>query len=322
MRNFRVALFGAGAMGTNHARVIAQSPHSKLSMVIDPDLQKGQKLADQYGASWEPELQNLQNLDYMVIASPTEKHFSIAMNAIMNDIPVLIEKPISNSFSETKILIDAARQRSIPLVCGLVERFNPAFLTLKAMITEVINIQTIRHSPYTPRVLNSVSADLLIHDLDLVVNLFGSNPIDLQSKSYSLSYKENPIPDAVDVLVGFSSSRFANLSVSRIGHRKIRSMSVFEKERLIEVDLLRRDITIYKHINEDVTSDGLGYKQQTVIEIPGLVTNEEPLMAQLNSFIQTISSGHSLNPSSDLDPILNIHEWLEKIENNENRNCK
>ncbi len=322
MKNYRVALFGAGAMGSNHARVISQSSHSKLSLVVDPDEPRGQNIANQYGATWKPELQSFKNIDYIIVASPTEEHFTIAMNAIMSDVPVLVEKPISNNFAETKILIDAARHRKIPLICGLVERFNPAFLTLRDIVTDVLSIQTIRHSPYTPRILNSVSVDLLVHDLDLVINLFKSEPIDLQTRSLSLNSVKGTIPDAVDVLVGFPDSRFANISVSRIGQRKIRSMSVFERERLIEVDLLRRDITIYKHISEDVSTDGLGYKQQTVIEIPGLITNEEPLMAQLNSFIRTISSGSHLEQSSDLDSILRIHSWLENIENNENSNCK
>jgi predicted dehydrogenase len=305
-------------MGSNHARVISQSGHSRLSVIVDPDERVGQSIASRHSTIWAPKLEDFSNLDYVVVASPSQHHFTIAMNAISADVPVLIEKPISNTFAETMALVSAARERNIPLTCGLVERFNPAFLTLKKIVSEMISIHTVRHSPYSPRISSSVTSDLLIHDLDLAINLFGSNPLDLQLKSLSLNHESLGVPDAVDLLAGFSDSRFGNMSVSRIGHRKIRTMSILEKDRLIEVDMLRRDITIYKHLDEDVSTDGLGYKQQTIIEIPGLITNEEPLMAQLNSFSRSLVNRDKGEVSSELDSILNIHRWLEEIEKIEN----
>jgi hypothetical protein len=60
-------------------------------------------------------------------------------------------------------------------------------------------------------------------------------------------------------------------------------------DRVIEVDLLRQGVTLYRHIDGDAaTEDGLGYRQQTVIEIPALVNMGEPLGAQLNRFVDLI----------------------------------
>jgi hypothetical protein len=63
----------------------------------------------------------------------------------------------------------------------------------------------------------------------------------------------------------------------------------YEDERLIEVDLLRQDITIYKHIFESITDEEIGYRQQTIIDIPVLRYHGEPLMLQLDHFVSLIN---------------------------------
>ena len=58
---------------------------------------------------------------------------------------------------------------------------------------------------------------------------------------------------------------------------------------MIEVDLLRRDVTIYRHVSESSVDGGArGYRQQTVIEIPELLTSREPLVAQFDAFLDLV----------------------------------
>ena len=87
-------------------------------------------------------------------------------------------------------------------------------------------------------------------------------------------------------MLTFPGGGLGTVSASRLGQRKVRSLVVAELDRLIELDLLRRDVTIYRHISHEAASaDGRGYRQQTVIEIPELVTATEPLVAQLQRFV-------------------------------------
>ncbi len=309
----KVALFGAGAMGANHARIVAQSSHSTLSAIIDPNPISGQELAMKYNCRWWSRIEDYSAFDYVIIASPTEEHFQDSYNALKQHVPVLIEKPVSTDIDETKTLIDLSKEKNTPLMCGLVERFNPAVMTVESIVEDVIGIYTTRHSPMIPRTKTDIDGDLLIHDLDICMRFMNSDPHTLQSSHYVNRRSGIEIIDAMDVIASFSENRFANLSVSRLSHRKIRSLSLLEKTRLIEVDLLRRDITIYKNVIEESVEKNLSYRQQTVIEIPSLVTNKEPLAAQLDYFVHLLEEKNDFDIEEERLKILKLHQMLKKI---------
>jgi len=83
-----------------------------------------------------------------------------------------------------------------------------------------------------------------------------------------------------------------------------------EPDRLIEIDLLRRDITIYRHIDDDLPADRDGYKQQTVIEIPTLRYSDEPLAAQLAHYVGLI--GGEGDADAERDSILPAHRVVHE----------
>lgn len=309
----KVALFGAGAMGSNHARIVAQSNHSMLLAIIDPNPITGQQLAMKYNCKWWSAIEDYSPFDYVIIASPTEVHFQDSYCALKQQVPVLIEKPVSIDINETKALLDLSREENTPLMCGLVERFNPAVLTVEGIIEDVIGIYTTRHSPMIPRTKTDIDGDLLIHDLDICMRFMDSEPHTVQSSEYVNRRSGMEIIDAMDVIAGFSGNRFANLSVSRLSHRKIRSLNLLERTRLIEVDLLRRDITIYKNVNEESVEKRLSYRQQTVIEIPSLITNNEPLAAQLDYFVRLLDERNEVNIEEEKLRILKLHQVLKQI---------
>ena len=86
------------------------------------------------------------------------------------------------------------------------------------------------------------------------------------------------------------------MSASRIGQRKLRSLVITEVDRLVEIDLLRRDVTIYRHVSHDsVTDNGLGYRQQTIIDIPELVSGREPLATQLDRFVDLLTGAADID---------------------------
>jgi predicted dehydrogenase len=286
----RILLVGAGSMGSLHARVISQSPSADLAMIVDPRPDVGSAVADRYGATWAPSLDTLDGIDGVVIAAATEAHHELAMAVLAQSIPVLVEKPVAASLDQTLEIIDESRLRNVPLMCGLLERFNPAVLTAKAMTEAPVHVSAIRHSPYVPRILTGVSWDLLVHDVDLAVNLLGGEPTEINgSLGYFHPNSVAGAEDVAEVVLGFPAGGLAHISASRIGQRKVRTLTIHDIDKLIEIDLLRRDVTVYRHVSDQaVTDDGRGYRHQTVIEIPELVTAQEPLAAQLDHFVGLI----------------------------------
>ncbi|MEJ2858087.1 MULTISPECIES: Gfo/Idh/MocA family protein [unclassified Saccharothrix] len=287
----KVALVGVGSMGSLHARVTSQSERCELTRVVDPREDVGKRVADNYGARWTPEIGDLSDVDAVIVASATESHFPLALEVLNQGKPLLVEKPVCADLAETEEVLALSEKLGLPVMCGLLERYNPAVMTALELITEPVYVSAIRHSPYAPRIRTGVAWDLLVHDVDLAIRCMGG----AEPHGFSAGvgqFHPDSVPGAEDVvntLLTFPSGAIASVSASRIGQRKIRSLSITELDRLIEVDLLTRNITIYHHVSQDAaTPDGRGYRQQAIIEIPELVTAREPLATQLDRFLDLI----------------------------------
>jgi predicted dehydrogenase len=283
----RIALIGAGAIGSLHARVIAQSENAELVLVVDPDPDSGEALAERWRTTWAPELDSFRDIDGVIIASPTSAHVEWASRALDAGKPVLVEKPISDDLLLTEALLAKASARAVPLMCGLQERFNAAVCTALEIIEEPVLVMTVRHSPHLARITTGVSHDLLIHDVDLVLRMAGQMPASL-SASFGFAHPDSMhgAEDIAGAMLRFDDGMLATLSANRISQRKVRTLAVNELDRLIEVDLVRQDVTVYRHV-EGAWLDGhnAGVRQQTVIDIPVVQNMREPLADQLDHFI-------------------------------------
>ncbi len=285
----RLMLIGAGSMGTHHARVAATSTRASLAVVVDRDENAARTLADRCGVAWAAE-PDFSGVDAVIVAATTEVHRQVADAVLAAGLPLLLEKPLAPDIDAARAIVTASQAHGTPLMCGYVERFNPAVLTARAFVTEPTYVTAQRHSPYSPRIKTGVAWDLLVHDVDLAIQLLGSAPTTVQSALRTFSPLSLPdAEDVADVILGFESGAIANVSAARIGHRKVRTMVIHEQDRLIELDLLRRGVTIYRHVSEQLSDNGRGYRQQTIIEIPDLITSQEPLAAQLDRFIDLIT---------------------------------
>lgn len=190
-------------------------------------------------------------------------------------------KPLAATYEQSVDLVDRASRTGVPLMCGLLERYNPAVRTAREFAGDVWQVNGIRHSPFVSRIATGVATDLLIHDVDLAIGFVGAEPVRVRGEFgyFNSASRANEAEDCADAVLRFDSGAVATISASRVSQRKIRQLSLLEADRLIEIDLLRRDITIYRHIADDMPADRDGYQQQTVIEIPTIRYSEEPLGA-------------------------------------------
>lgn len=308
----RVALVGAGNMGSHHARVIAQSPRAELAVLVDPREEVGSAVAERFGATWAPELPDLAEIDAVVVAAATEAHFPLAMQVLSQDRPLLIEKPVADSLLRTEEILDLADNRDLPFMCGLLERYNPAVMTARTFIEAPVHVSAVRHSPYAPRIRTGVAWDLLVHDVDLAINIIGSAPTGVEANLGFFSPESAPgAEDVAETVLRFGNGAIAHVSASRVGQRKIRRLSIYELDRLVEVDLLRRDVTIYHHVSENSVDEGRGYRQQTVIEIPELITSQEPLTTQFSRFLDVIDGTE--DAAAERATILPSHRVIDDV---------
>lgn len=309
----RLVLVGAGSMGALHARVTTQHPQAVLDTVVDPREDIGRALAERFGARWRPELDSLAGVDGVIVAAATEAHFDLAKAVLDAGVPLLVEKPVTDQLSRTIEVLELSAARGVPMMCGLLERYNPAVLTARTMVDSPVHVTGVRHSPYAPRIRTGVAWDLLVHDVDLALQVLPGAVTGVQAAVGQFHPSSVPgAEDVVEALLRFDSGAVASVSASRLGQHKVRSLTIREVDRMIEVDLLRRDVTVYKHVSEEMAGqDGRGYRQQTIIEIPELVTSREPLGAQLDRFVDLIAG--SVDADAERASILPSHSVVAQV---------
>jgi len=309
----RIAVIGAGVMGAYHARVIAQSERCDLALVVDPEPEVGGRLAERYGTVWRPEADRLDGVDAVVVAAPTQTHPAIVLRVLDAGLPVLVEKPVSADLTQSELLVHTAERLQVPIMCGYVERFNPAILTVAPLVEQPAHITAVRHSPYANRIRTGVAWDLLIHDVDACLRFVDAEPVAVRAGlGFFHPHSDGDCEDVAEAVMSFASGAVASASASRIGQRKLRSISIAELTRTIEIDLLRRDVTIYRHVSHDSASNvGLGYRQQTIIEIPELVSAREPLAAQLDHFLGLVNG--TVDMKEERESILPAHRVVDRV---------
>src|SRR6266481_10160625 len=103
--SLRVALVGAGSMGSLHARVISQSTRAELAYVVDPQQAVGHPLAEQYGATWVGDLDGVRDVQAVIVAGPTDTHHDLGVNVLQRGLPMLMEKPMADAIADAEDLV-------------------------------------------------------------------------------------------------------------------------------------------------------------------------------------------------------------------------
>jgi predicted dehydrogenase len=227
----------------------------------------------------------------------------------------LCEKPLAPSISQARELVELARVKDVPLMCGLLERYNPAIQTAKTLVSDPVLVRTLRHSPYAPRIKTGVAWDLAVHDVDLAIQLVPGGVEQASGQASVVSPQSlQGAEDIVEATIQFDSGALASVSAGRVAQRKLRQVTIFELDRMIEVDLLLRTVTVWHHVAQDaLTPDGRGYRQQAILEIPELVTNREPLASQLDRFVAVVTG--TADVDEERETILPAHEVIAEVLN-------
>lgn len=264
----------------------------------------------QYETSTAPLDVDLGSVDAVIIASPTDTHAEWALRSIDAGRPLLIEKPVSEILDETRAVLEAAELARVPLMCGLLERFNPAVRTAFQIVEAPVHLTSTRHSHYLERIATGATHDLIIHDVDIALRLAGTYPTEIQGLLAS-AHPHSTAEDIAEVRLKFASGFIAALSASRVSQRKIRLLTIAELDRMVEVDLVRQDVTVYRHVEAEFMEGRTGgYRQQTAIEIPVIQNPQEPLVTQLEHFLDLVE-GRS-DPDVERASILPTHQVLHE----------
>ena len=291
----KVGVIGIGNMGWHHARVLSLLRDADLVGVADPDESRGKLAVEQFQCEWFKDYHDLiSKVDAICIAVPTLLHHKVGLDCLKAGVNVLIEKPIAATEIEAKSLINASKISNCLLQVGHIERFNPAFRELNKIVQneDIVVLEARRHSPHADRANDvSVVMDLMIHDIDLVLELVNSK---IQKLAAVGGRNSDGLIDYVNATLVFNNNIIASLTASKMSHKKIRNLSVHCQNGLVETDFLNHSLQIHRKSHESYTAEHgeLVYRNDGYVEEVS-TTSIEPLYAELEHFLKCVQGKES-----------------------------
>lgn len=202
MRKLNILLVGLGGMGKVHLANIERLNNAKVVATVGKG-ERDEEVAKAYNlpffGSIKEAIESLKEINLVDITTPTFLHKENVLEALSLSLDVLVEKPIALSSEDAKELFSKAREKGVSLNVAHVMRYTHEFKALKKLVEEkkygrVMDASFTRLSEKPKWVMGSwlfdkkksglIPFDLHIHDLDMIVSLFG-----LPNRFFSYSSK-------------------------------------------------------------------------------------------------------------------------------------
>ncbi|MCX7877544.1 MAG: Gfo/Idh/MocA family oxidoreductase [Ignavibacteria bacterium] len=305
MEKIIVGISGCGHLGRIHCKQLwelsLENEFIEFAGVFDIISEKAEEVAQLYDIrSFQSEDEMFENINALIIATPTSTHFQIASKAAKRKINLFIEKPVTSTSEQAEKLTELRDKNDIKIQIGHIERFNPAIISLSGLKLNPMFIEAHRLAEFTVRGTDvSVVHDLMIHDLDMVFHLVKSDLKKIDASGVSV------ISDSVDIAnarLEFLNGCVANLTASRISLKKMRKMRLFMKDTYVSVDFLEGRSKIFRlcETDEEITEPyiKLSDKKKIVITQPEYV-NTNPIKSEIKEFFECIIENRPVRVTLD-----------------------
>jgi predicted dehydrogenase len=275
-----VGVVGVGHLGQHHARLYASLPGARLVAVADRDIARAREIAAAHGVQAFGEARELiGRVQAASVAVPTAAHREVAELLLDAGIDVLVEKPLARTLDEADAILEAAARRARLVMVGHSERFNPAIAALAREVVRPRFFEIHRLAAFSARSTDiDVVLDLMIHDLDLLLHLDGSEPAAVEAVGV------NALTEQVDIAnarIRMSSGCVANLTASRISAEALRRVRVFQPQTYLACDTGTRVVERFRLVS------AAGAAPRIVREILP-VDEGEPLARELAEFVEAV----------------------------------
>ena len=287
----RVGVVGAGSLGFHHIRILRDLRGLQFSGFFETSAARRKEVEKELRARSHASLEDLlEACDAVVIVVPTSAHFSVASAAIERGKHVFIEKPITTTLEEADALLELARRNGVLVQIGHIERFNRAVRAALPHVKRPRFIDSERLAPFSPRGSDvAVVLDLMIHDIDLLLTLVGSEARDIAAVGVPVL---TPMLDIANARVTFMSGAVANITSSRISREKKRKIRIFQEREYMSLDLAAGTGEYYR-LKHDFDPTKL---RSAPADIAAFVDREklhapdgEPLKLELESFVAALN---------------------------------
>jgi predicted dehydrogenase len=307
----KIGVLGAGHLGKIHLRLLNQSSKYELVGFYDPNSENAQKVSQEFGYRKFDTIEELiENVDVVDIVTPTLSHYDCAVMAIKKGKHIFLEKPISNTVAEAEHIISLAKEYNVKGQVGHVERFNPAFISVKDKINNPMFIETHRLAEFNPRGTDvPVVLDLMIHDIDAILSVVKSKVKEVHASGVSVI---SDSPDIANARIEFENGCVANVTSSRISMKNMRKARFFQKDAYISVDYLDKicEVVKMKDVPEVpgdfdmILQNAEGVRKQIYFDNPEVSPNNA-ILDELETFADAINNNTT--------PIVTLEDGTEAL---------
>lgn len=290
----RIGVIGAGRMGKNHCRVVGGLRRAVLAGICDQNVKAGVAVARQHEVPFFASVDELlDQVDAVTIAVPTPFHFDVASLCIARGIHVFVEKPITTTVEEADKLVALAEASGLVVQVGHIERFNPTYTELKNVLADMtpLAVNFRRLSQYAGSNMDvDVVLDLMIHDLDLMSDLLGSEPVQIDASGVTAF--SGSLDHAI-ACVRTASGPLVTVTASRLTEQKVRQIEVTSLEAYVVADLLNKSISVHRSMVGEYVNHalrGVKYRQESIVESIH-VPMAEPLLLEMQHYLDCVRTG-------------------------------
>ena len=248
----KIGLLGVGHLGKIHLKLLKEISQFQIVGFFDSDKEKSKQVQNENNI---PAFNSIDELiskcDAVDIVTPTVYHHALAIKALKNSKHIFIEKPLANTLEEAKEIMNLSVEANVKVQVGHVERFNPAFLSVKDYFDKPMFIETHRLAQFNPRGTDvSVVLDLMIHDIDIVLSVVKSGIKKINASGVAVV---SDTPDICNARIEFDNGAVANVTASRISLKNMRKSRFFQRDAYISVDFLEKktEVIRMKTISEE-----------------------------------------------------------------------
>lgn len=311
--DINVAIVGYGYWGPNIVRNFFEIDGARLIVCCDSRKERLDLIHEKYPmvktTSNLDDLINDPTIDAIIIATPTKTHFSLAKKALESGKHVWIEKPMTQTAEQAKILLEIALKNKRIIHVDHIFIYTEAISIIKKMIEKKelgdlyyfdsvrINLGLFQHDV-------NVVWDLAPHDISIMLYLLNEYP-----KSVSVFANSHVVKDLEDTAYlsfQFESGKSAHIHVSWLSPVKIRRSIIAGSKKMVLYDDLEGSdkVKVYdkglsfkkrtKHISTD-----LGYQYRTGNIFTPAITNKEALLTECEEFVDAIRNHSSTRTTGE-----------------------
>lgn len=328
-----IGIIGAGYWGKNLIRVANALPQIEVRLVSDLNQKTLEGVRQVY-----PHIKTTQNTEELFrdpsigavfIATPVSSHFQLARRALESGKHTWVEKPITKTAEEARLLLALANSMGLVLIVDHTFLYTDAVQKIKKMIDDgelgklhYVDSERINLGLIQPDV--NVLYDLAVHDLSIFHSLLQSMPTQVSAigAAHITKNRPNPVEEVAHINLLYPGNIVAHIHSSWISPVKIRKMLIGGSKKMVsynDVEPIEK-IKVYNHgvdidFEKDTTFEPI-YRSGDIM-IPWL-NNNEALADEVLHFIECIREKKEplTNGRSGVDVMRIIEAAQESIKNN------